>query len=243
MRDEARALPGDTPAHVAIIMDGNGRWAARLGKPRLFGHKRGAETVRAIVEACPDHGVRYLTLFAFSTENWKRPREEVNGLMALFRRYIRKDAAELVSNGVRVRFIGERRRLASSLQDMMVSLEAQTLANDRLHLTIAIDYGGRDEMTRAARRLAEQVACGALAPAAVSEGTLASFLDTEGLPDPDLVIRTSGETRISNFLLWQAAYAEYFFVPECWPEFTALRFGEVLADFAQRERRFGAVSA
>ncbi|HEU0220729.1 MAG TPA: polyprenyl diphosphate synthase [Paracoccaceae bacterium] len=243
MRDEARALPGDMLAHVAIIMDGNGRWAARRGLPRLQGHRRGADTVREIVEACPEHGVRYLTLFAFSTENWKRPREEVSGLMAMFRRYMRKEAAELIARGVRVRFIGERGRLAPSMQEMMASLEERTLSNDKLHLTIAINYGGRDEMARAARRLAEEVARGEVKPEAVSERVLARFLDTDGLPDPDLVIRTSGETRISNFLLWQAAYAEFAFVDDCWPDFNALRFGEVLADFALRERRFGAVSA
>lgn len=242
MRDETRPLPGG-PDHVAIIMDGNGRWAQARGLPRLEGHRRGADTVRAVVESCPDLGVRHLTLFAFSTENWKRPKEEVGGLMALFRRYIRKDSAELVGKGVRVRFIGQRGRLGPGLAAMMDGLEAQSAGNDRLHLTIAIDYGARDEMTRAVRRLAARVAEGALAPEAVNERTLAGFLDTEGLPDPDLVIRTSGESRISNFLLWQAAYAEFAFVPELWPDFTAARFGEVVAAFSTRERRFGAVSA
>jgi undecaprenyl diphosphate synthase len=243
MRDEAGTGPGVTPGHVAIIMDGNGRWATRRGLPRLEGHRRGADAVRAIVEACPDLGVRYLTLFAFSTENWKRPRDEVSGLMGLFRRYLRKEAAELIGRGVKVRFIGERGRLGASLQEMMTALERQTGHNDKLHLTIAINYGARDEMTRAARRLARAVADGTVCPDAVDETLLAGFLDTDGLPDPDLVIRTSGESRVSNFLLWQAAYAEFTFVDDLWPDFTAARFSEVLAGFSRRERRFGAVSA
>jgi undecaprenyl diphosphate synthase len=255
MRDEARALPAERtaeapvaaggarqpPAHVAIIMDGNGRWAALRGLPRLRGHRAGADSVRRIVEACPDLGIRYLTLFAFSTENWKRPVEEVTGLMALFRRYLRKDTAELDQNGVRVRFIGERGRLAASLRRMMDAVEAQTAGNDRLHLTVAINYGARDEMVRAARDLARRVARGEIAPDAVGEADFAAGLDTAGLPDPDLVVRTSGESRISNFLLWQCAYAEYAFVPQFWPDFTAEDFAAVLADYMVRERRFGAV--
>ncbi|RMF39671.1 MAG: isoprenyl transferase [Alphaproteobacteria bacterium] len=242
MRDEARAEACRTPAHVAIIMDGNGRWAARRGLPRLNGHKAGADAVRAVVESCPDLGIRYLTLFAFSTENWRRPREEVSGLMTLFRRYLRKESAELVAKGVRVRFIGERSRLGTGLVEMMEALERRSAANDRLFLNIAINYGGRDEMTRAARKLAQAVAEGRLEPEAVTEEHFAGFLDTGGLPDPDLVIRTSGETRISNFLLWQCAYAEYAFVEECWPDFTPDRLAEILSVFSGRERRFGAVS-
>ncbi|MEL6232790.1 MAG: isoprenyl transferase [Pseudomonadota bacterium] len=233
---------GQTASHVAIIMDGNGRWAARRGLPRLRGHRAGADAVRRVVEACPDLGVRYLTLYAFSTENWRRPPEEVNGLMALFRRYLRKDTAELNENGVRVRFIGQRDRLAPSLARMMTGVEAQTKDNDRLHLTVAINYGGRDEMVRAMRGLATRVAAGEVAPDALTEACFAGHLDTDGLPDPDLVIRTSGETRISNFLLWQCAYAEFAFVPELWPDFSAEHFGRVLSEFADRERRFGAVS-
>ncbi len=241
MRDEVK--PGGGPSHVAVIMDGNGRWAARRGLPRLAGHRRGADTVRAIVRASPELGIRYLTLFAFSTENWKRPAEEVNGLMGLFRRYLRKDSAELEANGVEVRFIGERTRLNATLRDLMQGLEGRTRGLDRLTLTVAINYGGRDELVRAARGLATRIAAGEIAPEGVDEAAIAAGLDTRGLPDPDLVIRTSGESRISNFLLWQAAYAEYAFVTECWPEFTPERFAEVIAHYAARERRFGAVRA
>ncbi|RMH53393.1 MAG: di-trans,poly-cis-decaprenylcistransferase [Alphaproteobacteria bacterium] len=234
---------GRRAAHVAIIMDGNGRWATRRGLPRLRGHQAGAETVRRIVECCPDLGVRHLTLFAFSTENWQRPREEVTGLMALFRRYLRRDTAELDRNGVRVRFLGERGRLGPALRGMMDAVERQTAGNATLDLVIAINYGGRDELARAARRLAERVARGEIAPEEVDEAALAAGLDTAGLPDPDLVIRTSGETRISNFLLWQCAYAEYAFVPQLWPDFTPEDFAAVLAEYASRERRFGRVIA
>ena len=228
--------------HVAIIMDGNGRWATRRGMPRLAGHKAGAEQVREIVKACPDLGVRYLTLFAFSTENWKRSDAEVNGLMRLFRMYIKKESAKLIENGVRVRFIGGRDRLAEDLQQQMAGLEAQTAQNDKLHVTVAINYGGRDEIARATARIAAEVAAGRLSADDVTEKTIEDHLDTRGLPDPDLLIRTSGEYRISNFLLWQAAYAEYDFTELCWPDFTAESFADCLARFGARERRFGATA-
>ena len=231
------------PEHVAIIMDGNGRWATARGRPRLFGHQAGARRVREIVEACPDLGVRYLTIFAFSTENWKRTQAEVSGLMTLFRRYILKEAQRLLTNGVRVRFIGDRDRLDPTLVVLMDDLEALTASNDLVHLTIAINYGGRDEVTRATRRLAREVAAGRIDPDDVDAETLGRFLDTHTLPDPDLVIRTSGEARISNFLLWQSAYSEYEFVDTLWPDFTAEKFAEVLSGFGKRERRFGAVLA
>jgi undecaprenyl diphosphate synthase len=231
------------PDHVAIIMDGNGRWAQMRGKPRLFGHQAGARRVREIVEACPDLGISYLTIFAFSTENWKRTQAEVTGLMTLFRRYIQKEAQALLRNGVRVRFIGDRDRLDPKLVEMMRSLEAMTAGNDLVHLTIAINYGGRDEVARATKRLAREVAAGRLDPEDVDAATLAHFLDTCLLPDPDLVIRTSGEARISNFLLWQSAYAEYEFTPILWPDFTARHFAEIVGNFGRRERRFGAVRA
>ncbi|WP_118132445.1 polyprenyl diphosphate synthase [Oceanicella sp. SM1341] len=243
MRDEARDQRGSMPAHVAIIMDGNGRWAERRGMSRLNGHRKGAEVVREVVRACPELGLRHLTLFAFSTENWKRPAREVLGLMALFRRYIRAEADELASKGVRVRFIGERGRLHPSLQKLMAALETRTAGNDELVLTIALNYGGRDELARAARALARRVAAGEIEADAVTGDSLAAELDTCGLPDPDLVIRTSGEMRISNFLLWQAAYAEYAFIDALWPDFGAPEFERVLAEFAKRERRFGAVTA
>ena len=239
---DSKSQPGG-PAHVAIIMDGNGRWAQQRGRPRLFGHRAGAKRVREIVLACPDLGVRYLTIFAFSTENWKRTQAEVAGLMMLFRRYIQKEAQALLAEGVRVRFIGDRERLEPKLVELMDHLEKLTEGNDRVHLTIALNYGGRDEVARATKRLAREVAAGRLDPEAVDETTLARFLDTCVLPDPDLVIRTSGEARISNFLLWQSAYAEYEFTPVLWPDFTAETFAEIVGRFSGRERRYGAVKA
>ena len=231
------------PDHVAIIMDGNGRWATQRGRPRLFGHHAGARRVREIVEACPDLGVKYLTIFAFSTENWKRTQSEVSGLMKLFRRYIEREAKALFQDGVRVRFIGDRQKLDDKLVSLMDNLELYTLGNDKVHLTIALNYGGRDEVTRAAQRLAFEVEQGRLSPKDVDAETLAKFLDTRFLPDPDLVIRTSGEARISNFLLWQTAYAEYEFVDTLWPDFNAEEFGKILSRYGNRERRFGAVTA
>lgn len=224
-------------------MDGNGRWATQRGRPRLFGHHAGAKRVREIVEACPEFGVKYLTIFAFSTENWKRTQVEVAGLMSLFRRYINKEAQALNLEGVCVRFIGDRVRLDRKLTALMDELEALTMANTRVNLTIAINYGGRDEVARATKRLAEDVAQGRLSPSDVDEETLPKYLDTHVLPDPDLVIRTSGEARISNFLLWQSAYAEYEFIDTLWPDFSAAEFGRLVARYGQRERRFGAVPA
>ncbi|QIE44363.1 isoprenyl transferase [Pseudohalocynthiibacter aestuariivivens] len=230
------------PRHVAVIMDGNGRWAQSRGRPRLFGHHAGAKRVREIVEACPDLGVKYLTVFAFSTENWKRTQTEVAGLMSLFRRYITKEARALCDEGVRVRFIGDRVRLDNKLISLMDELEQMTQANDRVHLTIALNYGSRDEVSRAIKRLAEDVASGELSPQDVTETTLTRYLDTHVLPDPDLVIRTSGEARISNFLLWQSAYAEYEFIDTLWPDFTRDVFTKLVGSYGKRERRFGAVT-
>ena len=235
--------PATSPAHVAIIMDGNGRWAQQRGRPRLFGHHAGARRVREILKACPELGVKYLTLFAFSTENWKRTQTEVAGLMGLFRKYLEREADELFQSGVCVRFIGDRIRLDPKLVTLMDDLELRTAGNDRVHLTVALNYGGRDEVTRAAKRLAYEIEQGRLTHKDVDAETLAGFLDTHVLPDPDLVIRTSGEARISNFLLWQSAYAEYEFVDTLWPDFTAAEFARVLAQFGKRERRFGAVRA
>lgn len=231
------------PRHVAIIMDGNGRWATQRGRPRLFGHHAGAKRVRDIVESCPDLGVKYLTIFAFSTENWKRTQTEVAGLMKLFRRYIEREAQALLKNGVRVRFIGDRVRLDDKLVALMDELELLTADNDRVHLTVAINYGGRDEVTRAAKRLAYDIEQGKLTHKDVDAETLAKYLDTRVLPDPDLVIRTSGEARVSNFLLWQTAYSEYEFVDTLWPDFTPQEFARVLASFSARDRRFGGVKA
>jgi undecaprenyl diphosphate synthase len=201
----------------------------------------GARRVREIVEACPDLGIRYLTIFAFSTENWKRTQAEVAGLMSLFRRYIAREARALMREGVRVRFIGDRIRLDEKLVALMDELELLTAGNEKVHLTVALNYGGRDEVARATRRLAHEVAAGRLNPRDVDAETLARFLDTCVLPDPDLVIRTSGEARISNFLLWQSAYSEYEFVDTLWPDFGRAEFEAVLASFKERERRFGAV--
>jgi len=230
------------PAHVAIIMDGNGRWAQQRGRPRLFGHHAGAKRVREIVAACPDLGVKYLTIFAFSTENWKRTQSEVAGLMRLFRRYIEREAMALFEDGVRVRFIGDRIKLDEKLVSLMDNLELATAQNDKVHLTIALNYGGRDEVTRAAQLMALEIEQGRLSHKDVDAETLSRFLDTRFLPDPDLVIRTSGEARISNFLLWQSAYAEYEFVDTLWPDFTAREFGVILSGFGGRERRYGAAT-
>ena len=217
------------PCHVAIIMDGNGRWATMRGRPRLFGHHAGAKRVREIV--------------AFSTENWKRTQVEVAGLMSLFRRYITREARQLRDEGVRVRFIGDRVRLDTKLVSLMDELELITSQNDRVHLTIALNYGGRDEVARATKRLAQDVALGRLNPKDVDEETLPKYLDTCVLPDPDLVIRTSGEARISNFLLWQSAYAEYEFVDTLWPDFSRDEFARLVQAYGTRDRRYGAVRA
>ncbi len=226
------------PRHVAIIMDGNGRWATERGWPRLVGHRRGAERVKEIVRAAPDLGVNWLTLYAFSTENWKRSTEEVLGLMGIFARYIRREADAMSAEGVRLRFIGERARLDGKLQSLMSGIEARTAGNTRLNLTVAINYGGRDELARAAARLAARIASGEIAQP--TEADLAACLDTAGHPDPDLVIRTSGETRTSNFLPFQAAYSEYEFTPVLWPDFSPAHLAEVLERTSQRQRRFGA---
>ena len=234
---------GDGPHHVAIIMDGNGRWAQQRGRPRLYGHQAGARRVREIVGICPDLGVKYLTIFAFSTENWKRTQIEVAGLMTLFRRYITLETRALVREGVQVRFIGDRIRLDEKLVWLMDELELLTAGNSRVHLTVALNYGGRDEVARATRRLAREVMANRLNPDTVNEANFAYYLDTYFLPDPDLVIRTSGEARISNFLLWQSAYAEYEFVDTLWPDFTKDAFAEIVAGYSGRERRFGSITA
>ncbi len=239
MDDES---PKNGPRHVAIIMDGNGRWAQARGRPRLFGHHAGAKRVKEIVRACKPLGVEYLTIFGFSTENWKRTQAEVAGLMSLFRQYIRKEARALKAEGVRVRFIGDRPRLDEKLRALMDELEELTAENTGVNLTIALNYGGRDEVARATQRLAQDVADGKLKPEDVGEETLPKYLDTHVLPDPDLVIRTSGEARISNFLLWQSAYAEYEFIDTLWPDFSKDVFRDLVSAYAQRDRRFGAVT-
>ena len=234
---------GRLPTHVAIIMDGNGRWAAERGRPRTFGHHRGAERVREVVRRASDTGIGVLTLFAFSTENWNRPDYEVRVLMGLFRRYIVREVDELDRMKVRVRFIGLRDRLPGNLQNVMAMMEGRTAANPGMVLQIAMSYGARAEMTAAIRSLAEDAVAGRIDPAAIDEAAISARLYTGGIPDPDLVIRTSGEHRVSNFLLWQSAYAEYAFVDECWPDFTPERLDELVAAYSRRERRFGAVTA
>lgn len=227
------------PAHVAIIMDGNGRWAKMRHLPRVAGHRRGAEAVRRTLVAAVDLGIRYLTIFGFSSENWKRPAGEIDDLMGLLRHYLRGEIAELHQNGVRLRVIGDRTKLPPDIVTLIVNAEDLTAGNDRLNLAIALSYGGRAEIARAARRIAEAVAAGRLQPAAVDEACFASHLLTEGMPDPDLLIRTSGEQRISNFLLWQAAYAELVFTSKLWPDFDKSDLEEALREYHGRERRYG----
>lgn len=226
--------------HVAIVMDGNGRWARSRGLPRLAGHRQGVETVRKIVDACPELGIEHLTLFAFSTENWKRSDDEIAGLMQLFRSYMKREAKKLAKQDVRVRFLGRREDLAPDIQDMMADLEAESGGRKRFGLNVALNHGSRDEIARAARRIAEKAVAGELDAASITEDLFSDFLDTRGVPDPCLVLRTSGEQRTSNFLLWQAAYAEYDFVDVLWPDFTPEMLAESLERFSRRERRFGA---
>jgi undecaprenyl diphosphate synthase len=228
------------PEHVANIMDGNRRWARARGMPPVFGHQRGAEAVRRTVEGCRDWGIRYLTLFAFSSENWKRPVSEVNELMNLLRFYMRRELAELARNGVRLCFVGEHDVMAPDIVEMLAEAERHTRRNSALTLTIALNYGSRREIARTARRLAERVAAGDLDGAAIDEDLFAHALNPLGLPEPDLLIRTSGEQRLSNFLLWELAYTELVFLPVKWPDFNQDHLGQAIAEFRRRERRYGA---
>ncbi len=227
------------PGHVAIIMDGNGRWAQARGLPRQEGHRRGLEALRATVRNAGELGVRILTLYSFSTENWRRPATEVSFLLGLLRRFIEKDLGELHGAGVRVRVIGGRDDLAPDIRRLVEHAETVTRDNTAMTLVVAFNYGSRDEIVRAARRLAADAAAGRIDPAAIDEDGFAAYLDTADLPDPELVIRTSGETRISNFLLWQAAYAEFVFTPVLWPDFDRAAFEAALVEYGRRERRFG----
>ncbi len=220
-------------------MDGNGRWAASRRLPRAAGHREGGKAVRRAIEAAMREGVGWLTLYAFSSENWRRPAGEVTDLTGLLRQYVRSELKELAANGIRLRVIGERSRFPADIQADLANAEATTAGNDRLNLTVALSYGARAEIAEAARVLAERACAGKLAPAAIDEQALAGCLATAGMPDPDLVIRTSGEQRLSNFLLWQAAYAELLFLDVLWPDFDAEHFAAALAEFARRDRRFG----
>jgi undecaprenyl diphosphate synthase len=231
---------GACPTHVAIIMDGNGRWAASRRLPRIAGHREGARAVRRTIEAAIQSGVAWLTIYAFSSENWRRPAGEVLDLTGLLRQYLRNELAELKDNGIRLRVIGDRSRFDPDIQRDLAAAELETSTNSRLNLTVALSYGARDEIVGAARKLAQAVRDGGLDPALIDEARFANALATTGIPDPDLVIRTSGEQRLSNFLLWQAAYAELVFLDVLWPDFAAEHFGTALAEYARRERRFGA---
>lgn len=225
--------------HLALIMDGNGRWATRQGQPRLAGHRAGLESVRRLVRACIEREISYVTLFSFSTENWARPAEEVSELMRLLRFFVRSDLATLHRQNVRIRVIGERIGLAPDILRVLDEAEATTRGNSGLTLIIAFNYGARAEITRAVRHLAEAVVAGRLEPGAITEAEISKALDTAEFPDPDLLIRTSGEQRISNFLLWQCAYTELVFTPVPWPDFDEVALDAALHEFGQRQRRFG----
>lgn len=230
---------GSIPAHVAVIMDGNGRWAARQGLMRIKGHQEGANAVRTTVESCRYLGVEILTLYAFSSQNWGRPTGEVSGLMTLFDLYIKKERKRLLENGIRLQVIGDRARLSAKLQKAIGKLEEASAENTGMILQVAVSYGGREEILRATRKIAEAVQAGELQPDEIDEEVFARHLYTESRPDPDLVIRTSGECRISNFLLWQMAYSEIFITETLWPDFNEENLLEAFRDFGTRQRRFG----
>lgn len=231
----------DVPLHVAIIMDGNGRWAHSRGLPRSAGHERGVEALRRTVDAAGRLGIKYLTVFSFSTENWRRPAEEVNALFGLLRLYVKRDLNRLREEGVCVRVIGQRDGLPEDVAELIVRAERETLDNTRAYLTIAFNYGGREEIVRAARKLAADAVAGKVLPEEIDDERFEAVLDTDGLPSPDLLIRTSGEQRISNFLLWQIAYSEIIVLDVLWPEFGEEHLAAALGDYRKRERRFGAL--
>jgi undecaprenyl diphosphate synthase len=236
-----RILTVKVPRHVAIIMDGNGRWAKKRGLPRTMGHRKGVEAVREAVRVAGEAKISFLTLFAFSSENWTRPETEVSDLMGLLKAFIRRDLAELHGENVRIRIIGSREKLRGDILPLLLEAEETTRCNTGLTLVIAFNYGARDEIARAARKLAAKVACGEMRVEDIDAMALDRELDTAGIPDPDLLIRTSGEERLSNFLLWQSAYTELLFVPEFWPDFSRDTFLAALASYSGRERRFGGV--
>ena len=233
----------EPPRHIAIIMDGNGRWAAERGLPRAEGHRRGVDALRRTVRAVGEMGIRILTIFSFSAENWSRPPAEIRDLMGLLRRFIGNDLAELHQNNVRVRIIGERDGLDSEIRRLLEEAEELTRENGGLLLVVAFNYGGRQEIARAARRVAELVAAGKLAPGDITADMIGRHLDAPDLPDPDLIIRTSGEQRLSNFLMWQSAYSELVFVPAYWPDFERATLENAVAEYRRRERRFGGLVA
>ncbi len=233
--------PERLPRHVAIIMDGNGRWARRRGLPRFFGHREGVKTAKRIITKACEIPIPVLTLYAFSRENWQRPEEEIAVLMDLLRAYLREELPTMLEKGIRFRVIGERERFPEDIQEMITLCEEKTAAGDRMTLVLALSYGARAEIARAARLLAGEVQAGRLSPEDITPETFARFLYTWDLPDPDLLIRTSGEQRLSNFLLYQCAYTEFYFTPVLWPDFTEEEFLRALAEYQRRERRFGRV--
>ncbi len=235
------AAGSNIPAHVAIIMDGNGRWAKSRGLPRAAGHERGVEALRQTVEAAGELGITYLTVFSFSTENWRRPAAEVNALFGLLKAYIKRDLRRLKSEGVCVRILGQRNGVPEDIVDLLVQAEQETADNADFFLNIAFNYGGREEILRAAKQLAGEAKTGQLDLSSIDEELFAQHLDTANLPDPDLLIRTSGESRLSNFLLWQLAYTELVFMDVLWPDFGRAELETALADYARRERRYGAI--
>lgn len=239
-RMQPMATEAALPAHIAIIMDGNGRWAMQRATSRAKGHQAGAEALRNILEACRARPyIRFVTVYAFSSENWQRPVQEVEDLMGLLRHYLAKESAALLKENMRLRFIGDRSKLAADIQQELIRLEQASSAKTGCTLTIALSYGGRQEVVRAVRKLAHQVAQGALHPDAIDESMVSAALDTEDLPEPDLLIRTGGDERLSNFLLWQSAYTELYFTEILWPDFTANDLDAAIACYSQRERRFG----
>ena len=227
------------PQHIAIIMDGNGRWATARNLPRTAGHKKGADALRRALDACRDAGVKYLTIYAFSSENWKRPEGEISDLMQLLQHYLRSELETLHASGVRMRFIGDLSKMDTGIHEQINDAIERTSRNTQFHLTVALSYGARQEIVRAAQKIAAQVAAGTLAPSAITESLFEQALDTHGLPEPDLLIRTGGEQRLSNFLLWQSAYTEFYFTETLWPDFDKEKLTDAINDFATRERRYG----
>lgn len=240
--DHEEATP-HAPLHVAIVMDGNGRWAKRRGLPRQLGHPKGVDAIRRVVEAAPDHGVGWLTLYAFSTENWRRPAGEVAEVMRLLKLYVNSDLEKLARSGVRIRILGRRTGLPPDVAEIVERAERRTAGNDKFFLQVAFNYGGRADLVDAARVLAADVASGRLAPEDISDELLQAKLSTDGLPDPDLVIRTSGEQRLSNFLLWESAYSEFVFQDVLWPDYNAEYLRAAIDEYNKRERRYGGAVA
>ena len=238
----AEILPENLPRHVANIKDGNGRWAKSRGLPRVAGHKKGADALREILSSCGALGLRYLTIYAFSAENWNRPQDEVNDLMELLGYYLHHELPTLQKNNIRLSFIGDRSRLSAELQKRLEEAEKITETGSAFTLIVALSYGARQEIVRAMRKLSEDVAAGKVKSDGITEEHFSRYLDTASLPDPDLIVRTGGEQRLSNFLLWQSAYSELYFTPVLWPDFTPEHLREALAEYARRERRYGTTS-